>query len=195
MKFECAGMLLLLITLFVTYFFRDPERVFPKLPGAVISPADGKILEVTPLRESAPPLNKTGTKVSIFMSIFDVHVNRIPLSGTIKRVEYKKGKFFSANLEKSSHLNEKNLLWLETKEAGDIVVVQIAGLIARRISCWIREGDRLERGQRFGLIRFGSRVELFLPKGFSPAVAPGDKVKAGKTILGFYHEKQEKETW
>jgi len=191
---ESLGAFFAVITLFTAFFFRDPERHFPEFPGAVITPADGKILGITSLTESESPLQGPCAKVSIFMSIFDVHVNRIPLPGTIKQVEYKSGNFFSANLDKSSHLNERNLLWLEAEGVGDILVVQIAGLIARRICCWVSEGDRVYKGQRFGLIRFGSRVDLFLPEGFSPAVAPGDKVKAGKTILGFYHEKQEKET-
>ena len=145
------------------FFFRDPERVQPNIPNAVLTPADGRILAVKQIDHSNNPLGAPGLKISIFMSVFNVHVNRIPVGGSIEKIDYHAGQFFSANLDKASEQNENNRVTLRTPDAQKIVVIQIAGLIARRIVCWITEGDRVDRGQRFGLIRFGSRLEAFLP--------------------------------
>ena len=175
----------LLITFFVVFFFRDPEREQPNIPHAVLSPADGRILAVERIDHSNNPLGAPGLKISIFMSVFNVHVNRIPVGGSIQKINYHPGQFFSANLDKASEQNENNRVTLRTPDAQEIVVIQIAGLIARRIVCWIAEGDRVDRGQRFGLIRFGSRLEAFLPTNTRITVSKGQKVTAGETIIGY----------
>jgi phosphatidylserine decarboxylase len=173
----------LALTFFVTYFFRDPERVVPEEKGAVVSPADGKVIEVC-LSQPSDAADEKMHKISIFMSVFNVHVNRMPEEGRVTNVTYHPGKFFSANLDKASKNNERNTVTLEIGGGHQLTVVQIAGLIARRIVCRVREGDRLSRGQRFGLICFGSRLEVYLPQEAVPAVSVGDKVSAGSSILG-----------
>ncbi|MBW1744575.1 MAG: phosphatidylserine decarboxylase family protein, partial [Deltaproteobacteria bacterium] len=167
----------LAVTSFVSFFFRDPERVVPEQPGALVSPADGKVIEVRLSRPNDLADEKM-LKISIFMSVFNVHVNRMPEGGSITNVTYYPGKFFSANLDKASKNNERNAVSLEISGGRKLLVVQIAGLIARRIVCRVREGDRLGRGERFGLICFGSRLEVYLPKETVPAVSIGDKVLA-----------------
>ena len=172
------------LTLFVLYFFRDPDREAGAEQKAVLTPADGKVLGVWNLERGDNPLETRAVKVSVFMSLFNVHVNRIPARGRISKISYRPGAFFAANLDKASEKNEQNAVFLETQDGRKIVCVQIAGLIARRIACWIREGDEVQAGQRFGLIRFGSRVDVYLPEGSRVVVQPGHNVKAGKTILG-----------
>ncbi len=173
------------LTLFVLYFFRDPDREAGAEEKAVLTPADGRVLGVWPLGSGENPLGARAVKVSVFMSLFDVHVNRIPARGRISRISYRPGAFFAASLDKASEKNEQNALTLDTRDGRQIAFVQIAGLIARRIACWVREGDDVQAGQRFGLIRFGSRVDVFLPEGSRVAVQPRQKVKAGKTIIGY----------
>jgi phosphatidylserine decarboxylase len=173
-----------LITLFVIYFFRDPERRIPPEEKAILSPADGKVIRVEPCREERF-LQGSAIKISVFMSLFSVHVNRIPLTGTIAHASYFPGKFFSANLDKASSANEQNALLIETAEGVRILTVQIAGLIARRIVCWVGKGDRVVRGQRFGLIRFGSRLDIYLPQDARVQAQPGQKAYGGQTILGY----------
>jgi phosphatidylserine decarboxylase len=177
------SLFLLALTFFVCYFFRDPERAIPEQEGVIVSPADGKILTV-----SVEPENEFAAeemlKVSIFMSVFNVHVNRMPDSGRVTDIVYHPGKFFSANLDKASRDNERNAVSLEIGRGRKLIVVQIAGLIARRIICRIRKGDLLRRGERFGLICFGSRLDVYFPPDTVPAVSAGDKVLAGKSILG-----------
>lgn len=173
----------LAVTFFICYFFRDPDRVVPNPAGAVVSPADGKVILAEPVGDSIF-FKGNCIKISIFMSIFNVHVNRIPHEGRVKRVNYHPGKFFSANLDKASRDNEQNAIFIETQEGRNICVVQIAGLIARRIICRIQEGDVVSRGQRFGLICFGSRLDVYLPPDTNLAVAVGDKVSAGTSVLG-----------
>lgn len=173
------------LTLFTVYFFRDPERRPDALEQVVLAPADGRVLGVQELSGSENPLGQPSIKVSIFMSVFNVHVNRIPASGVISHISYRPGRFFSANLDKASEQNEHNRITLETGTGVRLAFVQIAGLIARRIACWIREGDRVAAGQRFGLIRFGSRVDVYLPPQVRVAVEKSQKVKAGQTILGY----------
>ena len=173
----------LVATLFICYFFRDPDRVIPDVPGAVVSPADGKIIRVEQLAQS-PYTSGPCRKISIFMSVFNVHVNRIPFSGEIKKIAYYPGKFFSANLDKASQLNEHNAVYLQTDTDQTICFVQIAGLIARRIICNIQAGDTVVRGQRFGLICFGSRLDVYLPEDASIEVNLGDIVKAGTSVIG-----------
>ncbi len=172
------------ITSFVAFFFRDPERVVPEQQGAIVSPADGKVIEVclSPLSDLA---EEKILKISIFMSVFNVHVNRMPEEGRVTNVTYYPGKFFSANLDKASKDNERNAVSLEMGGGRQLTVVQVAGLIARRIVCGVQEGDHLSRGQRFGLICFGSRLEVYLPQEAVPAVSVGDKVLAGSSVLGY----------
>jgi phosphatidylserine decarboxylase len=173
------------LTLFVVYFFRDPERRPAGLEQAVLAPADGRILGVQELPEADNPLGQPAVKVSIFMSVFNVHVNRIPAAGLISGITYRPGRFLSANLDKASEQNEHNRIILETHTGIRMAFVQIAGLIARRIACWIKEGDEVVAGQRFGLIRFGSRVDVYLPRQVRMVVQKSQKVKAGQTILGY----------
>jgi len=173
----------LAVTFFVSCFFRDPERVIPEEKGALVSPADGKVLGVGVVQESEFAAEKM-LKVSIFMSIFNVHVNRIPENGRVTEVAYYPGKFFSANLDKASRDNERNAVSMEIGRGRKLIVVQVAGLIARRIICKIRKGDRLSRGARFGMICFGSRLDVYLPPETVPAVSVGDKVLAGTSVLG-----------
>lgn len=183
--FTIFSILTALITLFVAFFFRDPERLSDLSTGGVFSPADGTVLEVIPLDKGDNLYSNPAVKISIFMSLFDVHVNRIPLEAEVKDIIYEKGKFFAANSQKASTRNENNRVFLETRGSGDILLIQIAGLIARRIACWIDKGDVVTAGQRFGLIRFGSRVEMYLPLDSSHIIVKeGQKVKAGETILG-----------
>jgi len=181
--FTWIAVLLLFLTLFVIWFFRNPERTMPENPLQLISPADGKVIGIDEVASEEHP-DRTLMKISIFMNIFDVHVNRIPLSGEVLSIRYKPGKFLSADLDKASALNERNTVLIRTEDGREIRVVQIAGLIARRIVCWLKEGMEVTKGERFGLIRFGSRVELFLPRGTMLRVKKGDKVRAGETTIG-----------
>ena len=170
------AVVLFLAAAFSAWFFRDPERPAPP-PGFGLSPADGRILKVESLATN-PHFPGPATKVSIFMNVFNVHVNRVPLSGRLVSQTYFPGAFLNASLDKASASNERNALVLETGE-GPVAVVQIAGLIARRIVTWVREDENLDRGQRFGLIRFGSRVDIYLPPDSEIMVIPGQKVSAG----------------
>ncbi len=182
---------LALISLVVTFsicgFFRDPDRVIPDIRGAVVSPADGKIIAAS-IVDNTSYYTGTAMKISIFMSLFNVHVNRVPSDGLVKKVSYYPGKFFSANLDKASLENEHNAVFIDMENGKALCVVQIAGLIARRIICKIQPGDRLVRGQRFGLICFGSRLDVYLPADIKLKVTVGDKVKAGASILGQYKD-------
>ncbi len=186
------GWIGLILTVWCLYFFRNPERVTPVREGLIISPADGivqLITEVIPPKEMKLGLEKR-TRISIFMDVFNVHVNRIPIDGVVKTIYYHKGKFLNASLEKSSEYNERQLFVVETKEKQKIGFIQIAGLIARRIRCDIKEGQSVKAGERFGLIRFGSRVDVFLPKGAEPLVIEGQKTVAGETVLADLHSKE-----
>lgn len=185
LDFRWAALATGALTFFTVYFFRDPERRPDALERVVLAPADGRVLGVQELSGNENPLGQPSIKVSIFMSVFNVHVNRIPVSGVISHISYRPGRFLSANLDKASEQNEHNRITLETGTGVRLAFVQIAGLIARRIACWIREGDRVAAGQRFGLIRFGSRVDVYLPPQVRVAVEKSQKVKAGQTILGY----------
>ena len=169
--------------LFVAFFFRNPERAVPTGEGLLVSPADGRVLNVEEVRLDGL-LQGTYRKVSIFMNVFNVHVNRVPHSGRVERIEYHAGKFFSADLDKASADNERNTVLIRTKEGKAFLTIQIAGLIARRIVCWVGEGMEVVRGQRFGLICFGSRLEVVLPLDSKILVQAGQKVRAGETPLG-----------
>jgi phosphatidylserine decarboxylase len=169
--------------LFVAFFFRNPKRVAPSNEDLIISPADGRIVAVQPLAD-APYVGGPAIKVSIFMSVLNVHMNRMPVGGTVREVVYKPGKFLVASLDKASEHNEQNILVLERPCGRKLAMVQIAGLVARRIICYVKPGDTLIAGTRLGLIRFGSRVDLYLPTPNTIDVKLGDRVKAGTTIIG-----------
>ncbi|WP_350283148.1 phosphatidylserine decarboxylase [Nitrosomonas sp.] len=170
-----------LIALFVLQFFRDPPRIIPALAGAVLAPADGRIVAVDKVQD--PYLPREALKVSVFMNVFNVHSNRSPVDGEIQNRWYFPGNFLNASLPKASLENERNALWIRTDGGQDVTCVQIAGLIAKRIVCHVHSGEHLARGQRFGFIRFGSRVDVYLPLGTKINVAIGDKVYATQTIL------------
>ena len=170
-----------LVVLFVVQFFRDPPREIPQDAGAVLSPADGRIVAVE--RVNDPYVQREAIKVSVFMNVFNVHSNRSPVDGTVERVQYFPGKFVNADLDKASAENERNAVWLKTADGRDITCVQVAGLIARRILCYVKAGDQLARGQRYGFILFGSRVDVYLPLDAAVKVSIGDKVAATTTIL------------
>ena len=173
------------LTVWCYYFFRDPPRVTPTRAGLVISPADGVVSQIGPaappaeLELGAAPL----TRISVFMNVFDCHVNRAPVPGAVARVAYRPGRFLNASLDKASEDNERNGIVLRMDDGRAVGVVQIAGLVARRIVCDVAEGDRLEAGARFGMIRFGSRLDVYLPEGVAPLVAEGQGMIAGETVL------------
>ena len=173
-----------LAVLFVVQFFRDPPRVVPQQTNAVLAPADGRVLRVEKARD--PYLERDAIMISIFMNVFNVHSNRAPVAGAVREVVYTAGLFVNASFDKASTGNERNAVVLRTDAGTDVTCVQIAGLIARRILCYVKTGDRLEAGQRYGFIRFGSRVDVYLPVDATPRVAPGDKVSATSTILASF---------
>ncbi|MBI3545329.1 MAG: phosphatidylserine decarboxylase [Gammaproteobacteria bacterium] len=170
-----------LIAVFVIQFFRDPPRQIPNLPGAVICPADGRVIALGEVHD--PYLKRRAQRISIFMNVFDVHSNRSPVSGKIMQRWYSAGKFVNAALDKASEDNERNALWIRTEAGQDIVVVQVAGLIARRILCYVQAGENITHGQRYGFIRFGSRVDVYLPMGAQFNRSLGDRVKGAADII------------
>ncbi len=169
------------LAVFVLQFFRDPPRPVPALPAAVLSPADGRIVRIQVVRD--PCLDREALLISVFMNVFNVHSNRAPVDAVVERVEYTPGRFVNADLDKASTENERNALVLRTAGGAQLTVVQVAGLIARRILCYVKPGDALGRGQRYGFIRFGSRVDVYLSTDARPRVAVGDIVRATTTIL------------
>jgi phosphatidylserine decarboxylase len=174
-----------LFCLFCLYFFRDPARVPPPRPGLILAPADGRVVSVV---QAAPPAElglgaAPRWRVAIFLSVLDVHVNRVPAAGTVTRIAYHPGKFLNASVDKASEENERNAIALRLTDGGDLAVVQIAGLIARRILCDVQEGQTVETGARFGIIRFGSRTDLYLPEGVRPPVAEGQTMIGGETVI------------
>jgi len=178
------GWLGTLATIWCAYFFRDPPRVTPVRDGLVVAPADGRVSQVTSV---APPLSlglgsKPLPRISIFMSVFDCHMNRSPVAGKIEKIVYQSGKFFNADLDKASADNERNSIIIATAGVR-VAVVQIAGLVARRIVCFVREGQPIGAGERFGMIRFGSRLDVYLPEGTAPKVAVGQTTIGGETVL------------
>ena len=170
-----------LIVLFIAQFFRDPPRTVPSEPSAVLSPADGKIVSVEKVRD--PYLDRDALKISVFMNVFNVHSNRSPVDGVVVAAWYHAGGFVNAALDKASLENERNALHMRTAAGRDVTCVQIAGLIARRILCYVKPGESLARGQRYGFIRFGSRVDVYLAPDARPKVAIGDVVFATETVL------------
>lgn len=175
------GIALACLAAFVFFFFRDPERVIPSDPGAVVSPADGRVLVVTDEENAGRP----GKRISIFLAIWNVHVNRSPAAGVISKLQYRPGKFFAAMRESASTENEQNVISLAT-ESGEIICKQIAGLIARRVVCWKKPGDRVALGERLGLVRFGSRADLWLPREAEILTKVGDRVKGGSSIVAYW---------
>lgn len=172
------------LTTFVLYFFRDPERVTPSDEDVLVSPADGKVIVVERVFDEKH-LRDHAYKVSIFMNVFNVHVNRAPYAGRVERIQYMPGMFYSADTEQGALRNEACAMTMTTRRGARFTVVQVAGLIARRIVCWADPGDSLSKGERFGLIRFGSRVDLYLPLSTQVEVTVGQKVTAGETVLGY----------
>lgn len=170
-----------LLALFVIQFFRDPARIIPSQENAILSPADGRIVAVEQTED--PYLKREAIKISVFMNVFNVHSNRSPVTGKICEKWYFPGSFLNASLPKASLENERNALWIKTKQGTDVTCVQIAGLVAKRIICHVNPGDELSAGQRFGFIRFGSRVDVYLPTNIKACVNIGDKVYATTTIL------------
>lgn len=170
-----------LIVVFMVQFFRDPPRQVPAEAGAVLSPADGRIVSVEKARD--PYLERDALKISVFMNVFNAHSNRSPVDGVVEKTWYFPGKFFNADLAKASTENERAVIYLRTPGGQDVTCVQVAGLIARRILCYAKEGQSLVRGERFGFIRFGSRVDVYLPLTATPRVTVGDKVYATETVL------------
>ena len=170
-----------IIAVFVVQFFRDPARDIPSAPNAVLSPADGRIIVVAKVYDEYA--EREALKISVFMNVFNVHSNRLPVDGTVVKAQYFPGKFFNADLAKASEQNERNALILTTTDGQTVTAVQVAGLIARRILCYVGVGHEGKRGQRYGFIRFGSRVDVYLPLDAMPKVAIGDKVSASSTVL------------
>lgn len=182
---KTLGFLGLILTGWCVYFFRNPHRITPLGKGLIISPGDGIL---TKIEKAVPPkelkwTKKPLTRISIFLNVFDVHVNRIPVDGVISKIQYHPGKFFNASLDKASEFNERNSLLIKTPTGQEILVVQIAGLIARRILCEVQEEQTMKAGETFGIIRFGSRVDLYLPDGVNPQVIEGQRMIGGETIM------------
>ncbi|MFI6101853.1 phosphatidylserine decarboxylase [Lentzea sp. NPDC051213] len=185
LRFKRLGVVLALVTAWVAWFFREPKRVTPTRPNLAVAPADGTVSHVV---DAVPPAElglgtEPMTRVSVFLSVFDVHVQRVPADGEIVQVSYHPGKFLSADLDKASEENERNTVWLRTTSGVDLVVVQIAGLVARRIVCEVAEGEKVAAGQTYGLIRFGSRVDLYVPRGSRVLVEAGQRTIGGETVL------------
>jgi phosphatidylserine decarboxylase len=176
-----GGLVGLALVAFVVQFFRDPPREVPAAPNVVLSPADGRVVAVGNARD--PWLERDALRISVFMNVFNVHSNRSPVDGEVKNAWYHAGAFVNAALDKASTENERNALHLRTREGRDVTCVQVAGLIARRILCYVKPGDALARGQRYGFIRFGSRVDVYLPSDAHPRAAVGDVVYATESIL------------
>jgi phosphatidylserine decarboxylase len=189
---DALGIAGVVLTLWCVYFFRDPERITPVRNGLIISPADG----VVQMIDKAPPPkeldmgDKDRWRICVFMNVFNVHVNRIPIGGTVTALNYRPGKFLNASLDKASELNERQSLGLTLANGKDIAFVQIAGLVARRILCDVTEGQEMKTGERFGMIRFGSRVDVYLPDGVKPLVAVGQTAIAGETMIADIQAKE-----
>lgn len=186
------GILGFALTCWCLYFFRNPDRITPIRKGLIVSPADGIVQLIT---DAVPPKeaglgNEMRTRISIFMNVFNVHINRMPIDGTVEKIHYYKGRFVNASLDKASEHNERQLIVVQTQNGDRIAFVQIAGLIARRIRCDVHEGQKVKAGLRFGLIRFGSRVDVYLPKSLGSLVCLGQKMVAGETVLADFESSE-----
>lgn len=181
-----------ILTGWCLYFFRDPRRVTPTREGLIISPADGMVQSIVqaPLPKELGAGEDLHTRISVFLNVFDVHVNRVPAPGTVQKIVYHKGLFFNASLDKASEHNERQTVVVKLDSGQDLTFVQIAGLIARRIRCDIQEGQKVKAGERYGLIRFGSRVDVYLPQGGEPLVCVGQRVVCGETVLADLKSKE-----
>lgn len=184
LEYDIASFAALLCTAFCLYFFRDPSRVVPDEDDVLVAPADGRIILIEKVFDDRF-IKEHAYKVSIFMNVFNVHVNRAPCDGEVNRVRYSPGHFYAANTQRGALKNEYCALTVTTSSKRKLAVVQMAGLVAQRIVCWAQKGDMLRKGQRFGLIRFGSRVDLYLPLNVQLEVTLGQKVRAGETVLGY----------
>ena len=180
--FGVLASLAFIAAMFCAYFFRDPPRVIPQDPKLILSPADGKIMEIVEGRDGVSPTPVWILR--IFLSVFDPHIQRSPVAGKVSTIVYKKGKFLDARDPKAAFENEQNRIVISAAPVGPVVVTQVAGLIARRILCWVREGQHLEMGQQIGLIRFGSQVDMVLPRNVQLRVKAGDRVEAGSSVIG-----------
>ena len=189
---DALGIVGVVLTLWCVYFFRDPERITPVREGLIISPADGvvKMIDKAPPPKELNMGDKDRWRICVFMNVFNVHVNRIPISGTVTALNYRPGKFLNASLDKASELNERQSLGLTLDGGKDIAFVQIAGLVARRILCDVTEGREMKTGERFGMIRFGSRVDVYLPDDVKPMVAVGQTAIAGETVIADIQAKE-----
>ncbi|MBI5232814.1 MAG: phosphatidylserine decarboxylase family protein [Deltaproteobacteria bacterium] len=183
--FAVLSVISFFLTLFVVWFFRDPERELPSDPDSIVSPADGRVIKVERIKEERF-LGTEALKISIFMNVFNVHVNRAPADGTIERIVYNPGRFFSADMDKASLENEQNALVIRSNNGFAYATNQIAGLIARRIVCKVTEGMTLKKGQRYGMIMFGSRLDVFLPSHVKEKVGIGDRVRAGSSVIALW---------
>jgi phosphatidylserine decarboxylase len=183
-EYEMLALIALVLTGFVLYFFRDPERITPDDDDAFVAPADGRVILVEKIFDDRF-VSEHVYKISIFMSIFDVHVNRVPFPGKVEKIQYTPGSFYSANTDQGGLSNEHCGITLSTKKNFRYAIVQVAGLLARNIVCWAEKEDTLERGTRFGMIRFGSRVDVYLPQNIQVEVRSGQKVKSGETVIGY----------
>src|SRR5262245_28404473 len=184
--FQIAGLVFLLLTLFVAFFFRDPERMALADDRFILAPADGRVVTVEENLQKEPFLTTPATRVVIFMSPLDVHVNRVPVTGKVIAVQYQPGKFRPAFATSAAEVNEQNIVTLEDAQGRRLLLVQVAGILARRIVCAVKDGDRVRRGDRYGMIMFGSRVDLYCPTGVRLKVQVGQRVKAGETVIGEY---------
>ena len=184
LEYELIAIIGIVLTGFVVNFFRDPERIGPDDDDVIVSPADGKIIQIEKVFDEKF-LQEHAYKISIFMTVLDVHVNRLPFAGEVERIIYSPGSFYAANTDQAALENENCAIVVSTPSNFKYAVVQVAGLLARRIVCWTDKGDKLERGARFGMIRFGSRVDIFLPQHVQIEVTSGKRVKAGETVLGY----------
>ena len=183
MGWSLVGSILALLALAIAAFFRDPDRIIPQGEGLIVAPADGKVVSIVAFK-GASPMADASTRVSIFLSPLDVHINRMPVTGAIEAVQYQRGQFMAAYKDEASTQNEHNSLKIITPDGKRLAVVQVAGVLARRIVCYAKRGDKLKRGDRFGLIMFGSRTDTYLPTGCDVEVREGQRVKGGETILG-----------
>nr|HDN00997.1 phosphatidylserine decarboxylase family protein [Deltaproteobacteria bacterium] len=182
LEWPVPAVVFFVISAFILFFFRDPERVIPSGLGLVVSPADGRVIDIA--EDNRGSLNgKDVRRISIFMNIFNVHVNRAPITGEVQQISYRSGAFWPADRKRALLENERNAVLIRGEDGVELTVVQVAGIIARRIVCWVEVGDRVKIGERFGLIRFGSRLDVYVPKDFSVLVKKGDRTAAGQTIL------------
>jgi phosphatidylserine decarboxylase len=182
LKLSVMAAVFFVIAAFVLFFFRDPERIISSGSGLVVSPADGRVIDVA--EDNRDSLDgKDVRRISIFMSILNVHVNRIPITGQVRQISYQPGSFWPADRKRALLENERNALLILGEDEMELTVVQVAGIIARRISCWVKVGDNVKIGERFGLIRFGSRLDVYVPKNVSVLVKKGDRTRAGQTVL------------